>query len=94
MKELKATTDYADSYKYLQGGGNPRKSVVNKREKDYPYKEYAADIIFERIVLVELKATKGVTKIDKAQVHNYLKETQKRIGLQINFGKVSLEYKR
>ncbi|MFH1775964.1 MAG: GxxExxY protein [Candidatus Omnitrophota bacterium] len=28
------------------------------------------------MVLVELKATKGVTKIDEAQVHNYLKATQ------------------
>ncbi|MFH1775963.1 MAG: hypothetical protein ABH952_00140 [Candidatus Omnitrophota bacterium] len=39
MKELKAATDYADSYKDFKGGGNPRKSVVNepvvnKREKD------------------------------------------------------------
>ncbi|MFH1778074.1 MAG: hypothetical protein ABH952_11015 [Candidatus Omnitrophota bacterium] len=28
------------------------------------------------IVLVELNATKGVMKIDEAQVHNYLKATQ------------------
>lgn len=65
--------------------------IIYKGEK---VKEYEADFIVEDVVLVETKATKGLTKIDQAQVHNYLKATQKRIGLLFNFGTVSLEYKR
>ena len=48
----------------------------------------------EEVVLVEIKATKGLSKMDEAQVHNYLKATQKEIGLLFNFGTISLEYKR
>ena len=65
--------------------------IVYKGEK---IKEYEADFIVENKVLVEIKATKGLTKIDEAQLHNYLKATGKRIGLLFNFGMVSLEYKR
>ncbi|MFH1777667.1 MAG: hypothetical protein ABH952_08955 [Candidatus Omnitrophota bacterium] len=45
MKNRKATTDYSDSYKDFKGGGNPRKSVVNKRENEYPYKDLTCKII-------------------------------------------------
>ena len=65
--------------------------ILYKREK---IKKYEADFIVEEVVLVEIKATKGLSKMDEAQVHNYLKATQKEIGLLFNFGTISLEYKR
>lgn len=65
--------------------------IMYKGEK---IKEYETDFIVEDKVLVEIKAIKGLTKIDQAQLHNYLKATLKRIGLLFNFGTVSLEYKR
>lgn len=65
--------------------------IIYKGEK---IKEYEADFIVEDKVLVEIKAMKGLTKMDQAQLHHYLKATHKQIGLLFNFGTASLEYKR
>ena len=48
--------------------------------------DYIADLYVENTVIVELKAIKAVDDIHKAQVLNYLKACDKRIGLLINFG--------
>jgi hypothetical protein len=45
-------------------------------------------------VLVELKATGGLTGVDEAQLLNQLKATGNQRGLLLNFGAPSLEYKR
>jgi len=45
-------------------------------------------------VIVDVKATSGLTEIDEAQLINYLKATRKKIGLLLNFGKKELETKR
>lgn len=50
--------------------------------------------VIEKEVLVENKATKGITEIDEAQVHNYLKAIGLRLGIIINYGLTSLKYKR
>jgi len=55
---------------------------------------YKADLIVCDKVLVELKAVSGLTEIDKAQLLHYLKATGLELGLLINFGKTSLEWKR
>ena len=57
-------------------------------------KKYIADFICYNEVIVETKAVKELTNHDLAQVLNYLKATNKKIGLLINFGAKSLEYKR
>ncbi|MEW6618481.1 MAG: GxxExxY protein [bacterium] len=58
-------------------------------------KQFRADYLIEKEILVENKATnKGITEIDEAQVHNYLKATGLRLGIIINYGLPSLEYKR
>ena len=57
-------------------------------------KKYKPDLIVENKVIVELKATSGLTKIEEAQLLNYLKATKLRIGLLLNFGTKSLEIKR
>ena len=57
-------------------------------------KYFVADFIcFEKIVL-ELKSVSGLTNEHEAQVFNYLKATQMKLALLINFGANSLQYKR
>lgn len=55
---------------------------------------YAADIIVEDKVILELKAQKQLTKAHEAQVLNYLKATEIKIGLLINFTHPKSEVKR
>jgi len=57
-------------------------------------KKYTPDLLVEGCVIVEIKATSGLTNNDDAQLLNYLKATKKRIGLLLNFGAKSLEIKR
>lgn len=45
-------------------------------------------------VLVELKAVKQLTEIHEAQLINYLKATNKKVGLLINFGTPRIQIKR
>lgn len=56
--------------------------------------EFRADFLVDDKIVVELKATKGLTEIDEAQLLNYLKGTGYRVGLLLNFGTSSLEHKR
>ena len=56
--------------------------------------KFKADfLVFEKII-VELKATKAISDIDRAQVINYLKATGMKLGLLINFGESSLNHER
>ncbi len=57
-------------------------------------KAYVADFVAYDKVIVELKASNGLTTVDEAQVINYLKATGLKVGVLINFGKDSLEWKR
>ena len=57
-------------------------------------KRFKPDYLIEKIILVDNKATKGIINEDKAQMHNYLKATGLRLGIIINYGLSSLEYKR
>ncbi len=58
-------------------------------------KEFIADYIgFEKIV-AEFKCISKLTKVEEAQIINYLKATGMKVGLLINFGsKGKLEWKR
>jgi GxxExxY protein len=48
--------------------------------------EYAADLLVENQVLVELKATQKLADEHEAQLLNYLKATKHEIGLLLNYG--------
>ena len=52
------------------------------------------DFLIEQQVLIELKATSELTPLNYAQVINYLKAYRLEIGLLINFGSNSLQFKR
>ena len=57
-------------------------------------KIYIADFICFDKIIVELKALSAITSEQHAQVLNYLKASMLNLGLIMNFGKQSLEYKR
>jgi len=56
--------------------------------------DFYADILVENLVIIELKAVKSIGTDHEAQLINYLKATNKRVGLLVNFGKPKLEWKR
>jgi len=57
-------------------------------------KKYVADFFCFGQIIVELKAADAICPEHTAQVLNYLKATQTKLGLLINFGTPSLQYKR
>jgi GxxExxY protein len=54
-------------------------------------RKFRADLLIESKVLVENKATKSITNQDEAQLINYLKTTQLKVGLLFNFGAEKFE---
>ena len=48
--------------------------------------EYAADILVDNKVIVEIKASRSLVEDNEAQVLNYLKATNIEVGLLLNFG--------
>jgi len=71
---------------------------VEKKIKVY-YKatvvgDFAADIMVENELILELKAVKSLNPAHEAQLVNYLKATNTANGLLINFGSSSLQFKK
>ncbi|MDX9975556.1 MAG: GxxExxY protein [FCB group bacterium] len=56
--------------------------------------EYAADLLIEGVLLVELKAVKELDDVHLAQCLNYLKATRLRLCLLMNFARPKLEVRR
>lgn len=57
-------------------------------------KKYIADFICHGQIVVELKATESICDEHISQVLNYLKATGNKLGILINFGSKSLQFKR
>jgi GxxExxY protein len=57
-------------------------------------KSYVADFVCYDKIIVELKAVRELMPEHESQVLNYLKATGYKLGLLVNFGGRSLEYKR
>jgi len=56
--------------------------------------DYFADIVIEDKIIIELKAVEKLQKIHEAQLLNYLKATEYKIGLLVNFTHPKAEIKR
>ena len=57
-------------------------------------KTYIADLVAYDKVIVELKALEKLASREESQVLNYLKISRLEVGVLINFGAASLEWKR
>lgn len=78
-----------------QGIPFQREKKLNIFYKDVKLqKEYYADFYCYDGIIVELKAQKELNGVHEAQLLNYMTATDTKVGLLINFGQTSLEYKR
>lgn len=78
-----------------QGIPFEREKKLNIFYKDVKLqKEYYADFYCYDGIIVELKAQKELNGVHEAQLLNYMTATDTKVGLLINFGQNSLEYKR
>jgi len=65
--------------------------AVDVRYNEEIVGEYLADLVVDRAVIVELKATPSLLAIHKAQCLNYLRATGLRLAILLNFGRPKLE---
>ena len=56
--------------------------------------EYAADLLVEAAVVVELKAVRALDDVHQAQCMNYLRATGMQLCLLLNFGRPRVEIRR
>jgi GxxExxY protein len=56
--------------------------------------DFIADLVVEDALICELKAISRLTKSDKVQLVNYLTATSRDFGLLLNFGALSLQFRR
>jgi GxxExxY protein len=89
---------YKDALEYEFRKAN----ILYEREKQYevnykgiilPHKFYADFVVFDQIIL-EVKAVSGFNDAFTAQCINYLKVSNNRLALLVNFGTLKLDYKR
>ncbi|NOX64475.1 MAG: GxxExxY protein [Chlorobi bacterium] len=79
-----------------------KRNILYEREKEFPviYKEiilphkFYADFIVQNKIILEVKAKSDLAKEDIAQTINYLRLSNCKLGLLVNFGVSSLQYKR
>ena len=79
----------------MQGVPYLRETRLQLQYKGHPLKKtYKPDFFCFNKIIVELKASAGLTSDDLAQGLNYLKAAKVQLGLLLNFGKERLEFKR
>ena len=89
---------YKDALEYEFRKAN----IYFEREKEYtvqykdiilPHKFYADFVVYDKIIL-EIKAVAGIVDEFIAQAINYLKVSGNRLAIIVNFGELSLNFKR
>jgi len=63
-----------------------QQAPINVHFEDQLVGEYFADIFVDNKIIVELKAVSLLSRAHEAQMINYLKATNVKVGLLINFG--------
>ena len=56
--------------------------------------DYIADILVEDKIIIEIKTSEVISDAYRAQIINYVKATDIKLGILINFGSEKLEYER
>lgn len=92
---LEAVYEEALAHEFcLQSLEFERQKPLDVFYKGVKVKQYIVDFLVEDSVIVELKAIRSYSDVDIAQVLNYLKASNYQVGLLLNFGATSLQYKR
>ena len=78
----------------LRGIPFQREQTFNVFYKGVVQHKFKCDFICFKNIIVELKAEKRLTDIERSQIINYLKITKCPLGILINFGESSLMYER
>ena len=73
---------------------SPQKEMTISYKGRLLKKTYIADFVAYGRIIVELKALDRLTSREESQVINYLKASGLEVGVLINFGATSLEWKR
>lgn len=71
-----------------------REKIVVVKYKDMVMGQHRLDFLVENELILEIKAIYEITKFHLAQVLSYLKATDKRLALILNFARGKLEIKR
>jgi len=78
----------------LRGIAAEQQHGIDVRYKGVVIGQYAADVLVENKIVVELKAEREYNPKHEAQLLNYLKATGIKVGLLLNFGEKKCEFKR
>lgn len=90
---------YKDAIEYEFGV----KAIAYEREREYnisykgvvlPHRFFADFVVMDKIILEVKAAEGGLAEAHLAQTLNYLKASGCKLGILVNFGRQSLEYKR
>lgn len=71
-----------------------RETPINVVYDDTVVGEFRSDFQIENQLIIELKAVESILPVHEVQVVNYLTATNLDVGLLINFGSSSLQFKR
>ncbi len=89
---------YQEAFEYeLKNSSIPyekEKEIRIKYDDIFLKKRYIADFVCFDQVIIEMKALSNLCSEHESQILNYLKATGLKVGLLINFGSQSLEWKR
>jgi len=78
----------------LRGIKFERQKRLSVSYKDRVVGEYAADMVVEDEIILELKAVSAISSAHEAQAHHYLAATGMKLAIILNFGTESLQQKR
>jgi GxxExxY protein len=77
-----------------RGVGVELEPKIKVQYKEVVVGDYAADLLVESKIIVELKTDAVYQALHEAQILNELRGTGIRLGFLINFGREKVEYKR